>query len=96
MTHHIHEGAFHIFDEENPHIYARLVSMSQQAHDNGVRRLGMGMMIEVLRWDHMTGSRSRDRFKINDTHEPHYARKIAREFPHLAGLFEFRRLRAVA
>jgi hypothetical protein len=85
------EEAFEAFHAANPHVYHALVSMAWQAKDRGIRRVGIGMMFEVLRWNHAlrTGG---DEFKLNNNYRSYYARRIMLDDPRLEGLFETRAL----
>lgn len=83
--------AFLRFHAENPHVYAELVKLAIRAHSRGVRKIGIGMLFEVLRWGHLmhTGG---DDFKLNNNYRSYYARLILAHHPELDGIFELRRL----
>jgi hypothetical protein len=85
------EQAFRQFHFENPHVYDELLVLTRQAHRRGVRRLGIGMLFEVLRWRHAlrTGG---DEFKLNNNYRSYYARLLMLRNPELEGIFETRRL----
>lgn len=82
---------FNVWHRENPHVYALLVELAQKAHDTGRQRIGMKALGEVARWEH--NLRTSGDFKINNNYLAFYARLIARDYPHLAHLFTFRRQR---
>lgn len=80
---------FQQFHEENPHVYTQLVALANQAYDRGRKKIGIGMLFEVMRWNHLI-STSGDKFKLNNNHRAYYARLIMEDHPHLAGIFETR------
>lgn len=85
------EEAFEAFHAANPHVYQTLVRMAWEAKNRGVRKVGIGMMFEVLRWNHalQTGG---DDFKLNNNYRSYYARRIMMDDPRLEGIFETRAL----
>lgn len=85
------EEAFLRFHAANPHVYRELVALARRAKRRGARKLGVGMMFEVLRWRHTlrTGG---DEFKLNNNYRSYYARLIMLRERDLAGIFETRRL----
>lgn len=95
-TVHVHrdetiQQQFEAFHRANPHVYRRLVDMTRQLLDQGHRRVGIGMLFEVLRWEHMTTTSSTP-FKLNNTLRSRYARLLVSEHPEWDGVFETRRL----
>ena len=87
------EEAFWRFHEANPHVYDELVMLVRRAQRRGVRKLGIGMLFEVLRWRHAlrTGG---DEFKLNNNYRSYYSRLMMIREPGLEGIFETRRLHA--
>jgi hypothetical protein len=85
---------FEDFDAANPWVYLELVRMARQARANGARRLGIGQLFEVLRWQTAMTTRSWDGFKLNNSLRSRYARMIMDREPDLADIFETRELRA--
>lgn len=85
------EEAFEAFHAANPHVYRTLVAMAWEAKNRGVRKVGIGMMFEVLRWNHalQTGG---DEFKLNNNFRSYYSRRIMLDDPRLEGIFETRML----
>ncbi len=87
----IHD-AFLAFDDANPHVYEALVQLALDLANRGHRRIGIGMLFEVLRWQ--TAMVTTDSgFKLNNNYRSHYARAIMDNVPDLAGIFELRELR---
>lgn len=87
------EDAFWRFHRENPHVYTELVSLARRAVHAEAKKVGIGMLFEVLRWRHTlrTGG---DEFKLNNNYRSYYARLIMQQEADLEGLFETRRLHA--
>lgn len=86
------EQRFARFHADNPHVYAELRRLALDLVERGHRRIGIGMLTEVLRWSAMT-TRGDDSYKINNSFRAAYARLLADTEPALADAFEFRRLR---
>lgn len=77
------EQGFEDFHSLNPEVYERLVGMVARAHAKGRARVGMGMLFEVLRWNHYMSTRGEEPFKLNNNYRAFYTRLIDRDFPHL-------------
>lgn len=85
-------AAFDAFHHRNPHVYAELVRRARAVKANGARRLGMRMLVEVLRWDMMFKTvRLEGEPKINDWFCPFYVDLIEQQEADLRSLFERRR-----
>lgn len=87
------DRAFADFHAENPHVYDEIVLLTRRAHRAGARRIGIGMVFEVLRWRHTLRTRTDD-FKLNNNFRSRYARMVMEREPDLDGIFELRELRA--
>lgn len=87
------EQAFRDFHRSNPAVYTRLVGLCRQARARGRNKVGIGMLFEVLRWDHLLRTNAED-FKLNNNHRAYYARLIMERESDLRGIFETRELRA--
>lgn len=85
------EAEFRIFHRENPHVYEKLVELARQARTNGRQTLGIGMLFEVLRWEHLIYTTDPD-FKLNNNYRSYYARLMMKNEPDLAGMFQTRKL----
>jgi len=85
---------FEDFHRLNPHLYVRLARMAKDLVRAGRKRIGMAMLIEVVRWDYLTTTDHGEHdFKINNNYQGRYARLLMENEPELAGLFELRKLR---
>jgi len=87
------ELAFEKFHDENPHIYEDLVNRTRMLKRMGRRRVGMKMLFEVLRWQHLVRTAADD-FKLNNDYTSRYARLIMEQEPDLEGMFETRGLKS--
>jgi hypothetical protein len=83
--------AFLRFHAENPHVYERLVRLARRARRSGAERIGIGMLFEVLRWQHTLATKG-DVFLLNNNYRSYYARLIMQSEPDLEGVFETRKL----
>jgi hypothetical protein len=79
------------YHQANPHIYDAIVDICREWKAAGQSRIGMKMVIEVLRWQR--GIRSTDEdFAVNNSMGSRYARLVMANEPDLVGFFETRRL----
>lgn len=85
--------AFSRFHTGNPHVYHELVLLARRAKARGAQRIGIGMLVEVVRW-RSTLRTGGDDFKLNNNYSALYARLIMDNAPDLAGIFELRALHA--
>jgi len=83
--------AFLRFHRENPHVYVELVKLSRQLKEVGHKRIGIGMLFEVLRWKQALVTVG-DGFKLNNNYRSYYARMMMNAEPDLRGIFELRKL----
>jgi hypothetical protein len=85
------ERAFLEFHKRNPHVYDRLVKLARDLCARGHRKLGIGMLYEVVRWMHYMETTDEE-FKLNNNHRSRYARLIMSSEPDLSDVFEVREL----
>ena len=86
------ERAFVEFHEKNPSVYERLVKLARDLRvRNPNRKLGIGMLYEVVRWMHYMETTDVE-YKLNNNHRSRYARMIMRNEADLADAFELREL----
>lgn len=85
------ERAFIEFHEKNPHVYERLVKLARDLRARGHRKLGIGMLYEVVRWMHYMETTDAE-FKLNNNHRSRYARMIMSKESDLSDAFDVREL----
>jgi len=89
------QEAFDEFHRRNPHVYVMLSKMARAAKAAGRTKIGIGMLVEVIRWDYLVNTdHDESDFKINNNHRSRYARLLEQQEPELAGMFETRKLRS--
>ncbi len=88
----ISEG-FERFHSENPQVYTRLLDMTKNLMAKGRSRIGMGMLFEVLRWEHFMKTEG-EPFKLNNNYRAFYSRLIEHTDPQCAGVFTMRKSKA--
>lgn len=89
------EADFRQFHALNPKVYHSLVKLARDLHERGRRRIGIGMLFEVLRWQHaMSTVDPGSEFKLNNNYRSRYARLIMDQEPDLDEIFETRELTA--
>lgn len=89
------QGQFLQFHETNPMVYEALVQLARQLVERGQRKVGIGQLFEVLRWQvSMSTLDPSSDLKLNNNYRSRYARLIMEQEPDLADAFELRELRA--
>ena len=87
------DAAFMDFHARNPVVYATLVRLARYAKGRGLRRIGIRMLYERMRWEITVETdtpNAAEPFKLNDHHTARYARLIMLREADLADLFEIR------
>jgi hypothetical protein len=83
---------FEQFHRRNPWVYGALRELTADLVQRGRRRIGVGMLFEVLRWQVARGTfDAASDFKLNNNYRSRYARLLDIEFP---GVFEMRELKS--
>lgn len=86
---------FELFREANPWVEEALSRLALDLHARGRGRIGMKMLVEVVRWDYTrTTSDPTSSFRINNDFTSRYARILIERHPELGEAFETRELRA--
>lgn len=83
---------FAAFHAANPHVYDGLRVLALDLLRAGVRRFGVGLLYERLRWERAirTGG---DTFTLNNDFRALYARLLVDDVPSLAGALRMRQRR---
>lgn len=85
---------FQVFHKLNPAVYNMLARLARKAVAQGKRRVGIGMLWEVMRWEiWLDTTDAGSEFKLNNDYRSRYARMIMETEPDLAGIFETRKLK---
>ena len=89
------QDKFLSFHEANPHVYKNLVSMARKLKSKGIKKIGIGMLFESLRWHYLleTDDPESD-YKLNNNYRSRYARLIMSTEDDLFGIFNLRNLTA--
>lgn len=81
------------FHAANPQVYEELVRLARKAAASGHRRLGVGMLWEVMRWNALFRvAHGETEFKLNNNFRSRYARLVMEREPDLTDVFETREL----
>jgi hypothetical protein len=79
---------FQRFHAANPHVYAALVNLARAFRaKRGSRKLGIGMLYEVLRWNYYMTTDSEEEYKLSNDFRACYSRLIMEQEPDLAEIF---------
>lgn len=87
------DARFQAFHERNPHVYRELVRVARDMKAKGLKKLGIGAVYEVARWEwrKATVDPTSD-FKLNNNYRSRYARLIMKSEPDLNEAFDTRKL----
>lgn len=85
------EDRFEAFHAANPWVMDALVTLARDMRAQGHRTIGIGMLFEVLRWQHARStSDPHSGFKLNNSYRALYARRIMDTHTDLADVFNLR------
>lgn len=84
---------FEEFHRLNPWVLNALEEMTAGYVAAGRKRIGMKMLVEVLRWRHDT-STTGDPFRLNNIYTSRYVRRLVKAHPEWEPLFACRELKA--
>ncbi|MEU5434518.1 hypothetical protein AB0G73_14240 [Streptomyces sp. NPDC020719] len=83
---------FEAFHQLNPWILEQLEVLTVDCVDRGLKRVGIGMLFEVLRWQYGRATQG-EPWKLNNDFRSRYARRLLDLHPEWSSLFETRRIR---
>ncbi|MFF3493752.1 hypothetical protein ACFYWS_20635 [Streptomyces sp. NPDC002795] len=84
---------FEEFNALNPWVLRHLEALIEDCVAQGFRRVGIGMLFELLRWRYGQATHG-DAFRLNNNFRSRYVRLLIDRHPQWAPLFETRTLRA--
>ncbi|MFJ3248441.1 hypothetical protein [Streptomyces sp. NPDC086782] len=84
---------FEAFHALNPWVLRHLKALAADCVAKGFRRVGIGMLFELLRWRYGEATHG-DAFRLNNNFRSRYVRLLIERHPEWARLFETRALRA--
>lgn len=89
------QESFEQFHRDNPWVYEALRRLAVDLVRRGRKKVGIGMLFEVLRWQHTRETVDpNSEFKLNNNLRSRYARLLMDNEAELAGAFEVRELKA--
>jgi hypothetical protein len=83
---------FEAFHRLNPWVLHALERLTADYLTHGARRVGIGMLFEVLRWRYTTATEG-DEFRLNNNYRSRYVRLLIERHPEWEPAFEVRALR---
>jgi len=85
------ERDFLEFHNDNPAIYEKFAELCFFLYTQiGIRKTGVALVWERMRWDFVLETRSTDGFKLNNNHKAYYARMFMDSHPMFKGFFNIR------
>lgn len=81
------------FDAAHPEVDAEIRRLAIEAFQQGRRRIGIGLLVEVARWNLETSARDGQGYKLNNDYRRSWSRRLIAELPALASMFELRAVR---
>lgn len=91
--HSLIRARFDNFHAKNPQVYSDLLKLTRQAVEAKRNRIGIKMLFEILRWNHLL-STTGEPYKLSNDFTAHYARMIMQNHPEFGEIFDLRNLRA--
>ncbi len=86
---------FEAFHAKNPHVYQDLERLAEQMFKRGRKKIGIGLLTEVLRWNfYLQTEDPNSEFLLNNNYRSHYARLLVDRHPEWSEAFELRHLRS--
>lgn len=86
---------FRDFHTQNGWVYRQLEAMTTELVAAGQRRVGMKMLVEVLRWRYFRQTFDPSSpFRLNNDYTSRYSRLLIADHPEWADVFETRELRS--
>ncbi|MGD3109524.1 hypothetical protein [Streptomyces sp. YGL11-2] len=82
---------FEAFHQLNPWILEHLEALTADCVERGLRRIGIGMLFEVMRWQYGRATRG-EPWKLNNDFRSRYARRLIELHPEWSPLFETRKI----
>ena len=87
--------AFLQFHARNPQVFAELEKLAQVMIRKGRKKIGIGLLFEVLRWEfYMNTDDPNSEFRLNNDYRSRYSRLLIERHPELEGAIEVRALRS--
>lgn len=84
---------FEAFHAANPWVLTALEKLTREHLETGARRLGIGMLWEVIRWKYASATRGDD-FRANNNFRSRYVRLLRARNPEWSDVFAVRELRS--
>lgn len=89
------QDRFDSFHDANGWVFRALEQLTTDLVRRGRRRVGMKMLVEVIRWNYSRQTTdAASTFKLNNDYTSRYARLLVDAHPEWADVFETRELRA--
>ncbi len=82
---------FWAFHHENPQVFRKLEELTEEAYVRGRKKIGIGMIFEVLRWNSIMQTEG-DNYKLNNSYRSRYVRILVDAHPEYKDLFETRKI----
>ncbi|MEK2479553.1 hypothetical protein [Streptomyces noursei] len=82
---------FEAFHQLNPWILKHLERLTGDCVERGLKRIGIGMLFEVLRWQYGLATRG-EPWKLNNDYRSRYVRRLIELHPEWSPLFETRKI----
>jgi hypothetical protein len=84
---------FERFHRPNPQVFAAFKTEARKMKAEGHRRYSGQNIVERMRWDHRTPTRTLDEFKLNNDFVAIYVRLLIHRYPkEFTGFFELRKV----
>lgn len=86
---------FEAFHAANPQVFKNLEMLAEKLIARGRKKIGIGLLMEVLRWDYyMASSDPNSDYELNNNYRAYYARLLIEKHPEWSHAFELRKQRS--
>lgn len=81
------KASFKAYLSSNPEVYDRLVTLARSVKNSGMKKCGIAMIYEVVRYEGTVSNNGKGKYKLPNAYRAGYARLIMDRETDLAGFF---------
>lgn len=81
---------FKQFHKDNPEVYQHVKTATRELVNQGFEQIGTMLLFEMVRYHPKFRTGTNEKWKLNNTYKPFYARMLTHEYPELKGMIKTR------
>lgn len=85
---------FERYHTKHPEVFNHLVRLAREVKSTGLKRCGISLLWERLRWFYWIECDASEKYRMNDNYRSRFVRLLIDKHPEFKGFFKLRRLRA--